>query len=445
MFHKYKYSPTPPLPNNVGILAMDIYIPTAYVSQEKLEKFDKLSTPGKYTTGLGQTNMGFCTDREDIHSICLTVVDSLMTKYNVPYECIGRLEVGTETIIDKSKSVKSFLMQLFAEKGCHDIDGIDMKNACYAGTAALFNATSWIESSQWDGRLALVVAGDIAVYASGPARATGGSGAIAMLIGPDASLVIESNLKSVFMDHTFDFYKPNLSSEYPIVDGPATLKSYQTALVHCYLGYKTKTKQRLCKHITYRDFSYILFHAPFVKQVQKAYAKIYYLDHYQCNEHVNIENLSKIDKEKERDLMQESHDGYMSQTFPSLFISTNVGNMYCASLYAGLISVICNHNERSNNGRIGMFSYGSGLASCFFSIRIKGSLDHIRDNISLLSIFNKRIEIDPKEFESIMIQRESSHKPDYIPTGSLDLIQSNVYYLDHIDSQWRRYYIKKAF
>ena len=41
------------------------------------------------------------------------------------------------------------------------------------------------------GRYALVVAGDIAVYATGNARPTGGAGAIAMLVGPNAPLVLE--------------------------------------------------------------------------------------------------------------------------------------------------------------------------------------------------------------------------------------------------------------
>jgi len=68
------------------------------------------------------------------------------------YSNIGRLEVGTETIIDKSKSVKTVLMQLFEDSGNRDIEGIDTMNACYGGTAALFNALSWIESSSWDGK-----------------------------------------------------------------------------------------------------------------------------------------------------------------------------------------------------------------------------------------------------------------------------------------------------
>lgn len=82
-------------------------------------------------------------------------------------------------------------MDLFAESGNFDIEGIDSKNACYGGTAALFNAINWIESSSWDGRNAIVVCGDIAVYAEGAARPAGGAGACALLIGPNAPVVFD--------------------------------------------------------------------------------------------------------------------------------------------------------------------------------------------------------------------------------------------------------------
>lgn len=123
-----------------------------------------------------------------------SVVDSLLKKYNIDPKSIGRLDVGTETIIDKSKSVKTTLMDLFAAAGNHDVEGIDSKNACYGSTAALFNAINWVESSSWDGRNAIVFAGDIAIYAEGGARPVGGAGAVAMLIGPDAPLVFEREL-----------------------------------------------------------------------------------------------------------------------------------------------------------------------------------------------------------------------------------------------------------
>lgn len=143
-------------PKNVGIVALEVYFPPEYIDQCNLEKFDNVSS-GKYTIGLGQQRMGFCSDVEDINSICMTVVDNLMDRLGISYDTIGRLEVGTETVIDKSKSVKSVLMQLFEDDGNHDVEGVDSTNACYGGTAALFNSVAWVESSAWDGQLPIFI------------------------------------------------------------------------------------------------------------------------------------------------------------------------------------------------------------------------------------------------------------------------------------------------
>ncbi|CAM9964888.1 unnamed protein product [Ectocarpus sp. 4 AP-2014] len=101
-----------------------------------------------------------------------------------------------------------------------DVEGVTSYNACYGGSAALFNSVAWVESrrAEWDGRYALVVCGDIAVYEAGPARPTGGCGAVAMLVGPDAPLVLEPGLRSTHSRDAYDFYKPK-HSEYAEVDG----------------------------------------------------------------------------------------------------------------------------------------------------------------------------------------------------------------------------------
>lgn len=55
---------------------------------------------------------------------------------------------------------------IFSSKQKHgntDIEGVDSTNACYGGTAALFNCVNWVESSSWDGRYGLVVCTDSAV------------------------------------------------------------------------------------------------------------------------------------------------------------------------------------------------------------------------------------------------------------------------------------------
>lgn len=68
--------------------------------------------------------------RTDIYSMALTTLSSLISKYSIDLKNIGRLEVGTETMLDKSKSVKSVLMQLFEKSGNFNVEGVDSYNAC---------------------------------------------------------------------------------------------------------------------------------------------------------------------------------------------------------------------------------------------------------------------------------------------------------------------------
>ena len=88
--------------------------------------------------------MSCVNDREDINSITLTCVNNLLKKNNINPREIGRLEVGTETLIDKSKSLKTVLMNLFLSSGNHDIEGVTSINACYGSTNALFNSLNWV-------------------------------------------------------------------------------------------------------------------------------------------------------------------------------------------------------------------------------------------------------------------------------------------------------------
>ena len=81
-------------------------------------------------------------------------------------------------------------IQLHSALEC-PLQGVDNVNACYGGTAALYNAVHWIESRAWDGRFAIVVASDEAVYPKGPARPSGGAGAVAFLVGTAAAFYLQ--------------------------------------------------------------------------------------------------------------------------------------------------------------------------------------------------------------------------------------------------------------
>lgn len=178
---------------------MEIYFPATYVDQRDLEAYDKVGE-GKYTIGLGQLAMSFVQDNEDVNSISLTALKNLMNKFGVDPRSVGRLEVGTETLLDKAKSMKTVLMTLFQESGNYDIEGVTSINACYGSTNAIFNTLNWMDSASWDGRYGIVLSSDVAVYPKGNARATGGVGAIAFLIGPNAPIVFDP-IRATFIDN----------------------------------------------------------------------------------------------------------------------------------------------------------------------------------------------------------------------------------------------------
>uniref|UniRef100_A0A182WLA7 Hydroxymethylglutaryl-CoA synthase n=1 Tax=Anopheles minimus TaxID=112268 RepID=A0A182WLA7_9DIPT len=448
-------------PADVGIVALQIVFPSQFVDQTELEAFDGVSA-GKYTIGLGQHRMGFCSDREDINSLCLTAVRKLLDEAKIPLSRIGRLEVGTETIVDKSKSVKSVLMQLFEPEGVTDLEGIDTTNACYGGTAALLNAINWIESSSWDGRLALVVCGDIAVYAQGSARPTGGAGAVAMLVGPNAPLRFERGMRATYMKHAYDFYKPDLSSEYPVVDGKLSIQCYLSALDACYQLYRKKFAQRhpdIVTPVTLDTFDAVIFHSPYCKLVQKSLARIGLNDFVlmapdqRAKQFPGFEQFANVrledtyfDRDVEKAFMAQYASVFAAKTKRSLHLASQVGNMYTPSVYSCLVSLLIGSDVDELLGkRVGVFSYGSGLASSMYSIAVTTDRERLTEFKRQLNyvqpLLDRRTKVDPAEFTKLMEVREkNNHAAPYEPSGSVDVLFPGTYYLKSVDSMHRRTY-----
>ncbi|RMZ90686.1 hypothetical protein DV736_g2089, partial [Chaetothyriales sp. CBS 134916] len=457
-------------PHNVGIKALEIYFPAQCVDQAELEKFDGVAA-GKYTIGLGQTKMSFCDDREDIYSIALTTLSSLVKKYKIDLKKIGRLEVGTETMLDKSKSVKSVLMQLFEESGNHNVEGVDTVNACFGGTNAVFNAINWVESSAWDGREAIVVAGDIALYKKGNARPTGGAGCVAMLIGPDAPLVFEPGLRGSHIEHAYDFYKPDLTSEYPYVDGQFSLQCYTKAVDKCYAAYNARekaVKAQLNGHANGHEtkdetstpidrFDYMAFHAPTCKLVSKSYARLLYNDFLADPQNPAFADIapelrdleyqaSLTDRSLEKAFMGLTKKRFAARVQPAIQVATQCGNMYCGSVYGGLVGLVANIPPKTLQGkRLGVFSYGSGLASAMFSLKVVGDTSEIAKQLDLQRRLDGRKVVAPEVYDEMCLLREKAHlQKSFTPAGSTDELVPGTYYLTAVDDMFRRKYAIKG-
>lgn len=95
-----------------------------------------------------------------------------------------------------------------------------------------------------------------------------------------------------YMANTYDFYKPRMESEYPVVDGPSSVTTYITALDESFKAYQRKVqegssrdvpppyangangKASATKSVKLSDFDYSVFHSPYGKLVQKAYGRL---------------------------------------------------------------------------------------------------------------------------------------------------------------------------
>lgn len=151
------------------------------------------------------------------------------------------------------------------------------------------------------------------------------------------------------MRHTYDFYKPDLSSEYPVVDGKLSILCYLEALDKCYLCYADKAGSP-DKPFTIDDGDYFVFHCPFSRLVAKSLARLKLIDFIKNpvgERFAGMESLAGRtlkdtlgDKEVERVALKCSSQEFKEKTDTSLLLGREVGNMYTASLYGGLVSLL---------------------------------------------------------------------------------------------------------
>ncbi|KAI6213475.1 hypothetical protein M3Y94_00155000 [Aphelenchoides besseyi] len=444
----------------VGIKAIELYFPKCYVEQTELEKFNGAAS-GKYTNGMGLQQMGFCDDYEDVCSLALNVTFNLLKKYAIDPQTIGFLEVGTETLIDKSKSVKTSLMRSELFNGNADIEGVDVKNACYGGTQALFHAIDWIASNYvYRKKLAIVVMTDIANYESGAARCTGGAGAVALLIGPNAPLVFDRGTRATYMSDKYDFYKPvyGMSTEYPKVISKLTIDCYMTALDECYRLFQQKSSEQTAEEVSISKFHAVLCHCPFYKLVQKSYGRLYQLD---CQsgrisdaESKEVLELKKTDNDFWKRLLILCQNQMDKQVAPFFNFNRRIGNMYTASLYASLVSVISNVTlENVHDKRLLLFSYGSGVASSMFSMHFDvqgGRGDQLlkmrKIAVEARDRLDERIVVTPEEYTEAIQRREVQlHDGKYKPEKREVELFPHSWYLKEITDELQRVYEQHSF
>lgn len=402
--------------HNVGIHAMELYFPRYMVRQADMERFH--GAEGKYTAGLLQEAITFCGDDEDAVSMAMTAVSRLMRRYGIAWSRIGRLEVGTESLVDRSKAIKTHLMSLFAAHGQYDIEGVDTYNACYGGTAALFNTVAWCQSEAWDGRLGLVVAVDIADLSEEYAFLNGAA-AVAMLVGPDAPVVMLPERGS-HMINAWDFYKPvGWKDSYPLMrDGQHSIDVY----MQCLDGCQQALTRRLGGIDLLRQDDYFVFHCTSTYLCKRGFDRL-------------VRNTGPgLSLSEQRTL-------YQQKVHPGTLLTKQIGSTYTASTYVNLYSLFLHQHDGLADKTVCVYSYGSGATATMYRLRVMRppAIDR-----AVTERLDRRIRLDPEPYLRLARLYSSSYgRFDFVPEDRGDR-EADVFHLERVDEWGQRYYHESA-
>ena len=330
--------------------------------------------PEKLSKGLLLKEQSVAPITEDIVTLAATAADDILTDEDK--EAIDMVILATESGIDQSKAAAVFVhglleIQPFARS-------FEMKEACYAATAALDYAKLHVE--KFPQSKVLVIASDIAKYGIGtPGEPTQGAGAVAMLISHNPRILSFNDDNVAQTRDVMDFWRPNYATT-PFVNGIYSTQQYLDSLKTTWAEYQKRTG------LVLTDFAAVCFHLPYPKLALKGLKKI----------------LDKSVSEEKKDQLQYNFD-------QSILYSQRVGNIYTGSLFLGLLSLLENDPQLKAGDRIALFSYGSGAVAEIFSANLvpgfEQLLDHKRmeklDQRTVLSVadyerlFYEEVDLDP--------------------------------------------------
>jgi hydroxymethylglutaryl-CoA synthase len=380
----------------VGIDAIGVAVPKRFIDIGDLARARGVD-PAKYTAGLGAREMAVAEPGEDTVALAALAARRAIAAAGIAPGDLGLLVVGTETGVDHSKPVASFVHGLLDLPRRMRV--YDTQHACYGGTAGLMAAIEWIASGAAAGKKALVICADIARYGVGTAgEPTQGGGAVAMIVSPEPALVaIDVGVSGVSSAHVHDFWRP-LGSREARVDGHYSVECYLDAVAEAYRGWKARSR------VTIEALARVCYHVPFCKMAKKA--------------HVHVRRCDREDAAQPWDVAAEdaaAAASFAAQVEPSLGLCARVGNVYTGSLYLGIAGLLHAQGAALANQRIGLFSYGSGCTSEFFSGVVSSRAPGRIAAADLDGLLAARTRIDIAEYERIMAL--AAPEPGVAPAG----------------------------
>jgi hydroxymethylglutaryl-CoA synthase len=318
-------------PHPTGIASIGIHLPPLAMEVGELARLRGVD-PGKYTHGLGCQEMALCPPGFGVVDLATEAARRALSRWDGDPDQIGLIAVGSESALDMSRPLSAWVADRLGIRGA--VRSYEVKHACYGGTLALRQATEWRLSGAARGRVALVIACDVALYAeSDPGEPTQGAGAVAMIVnGPEVAVI--APVSYPYSEPAFDFWRP-VGESFPRVDGPFSLDCYKRAAERCFQALVAGGDPEA----VLGRFAALCFHVPFPKMVRKAV--------------IQVGESFGWDAERVEAL-------YRDKVEPTMGWSRRTGNAYTASLWLSVAEALRGQAEGTE---VAAFSYGSGFGA----------------------------------------------------------------------------------
>jgi len=367
---------------DVGVDGMAIYVPQLFLEHQDLAAARGVH-PDKFLLGLGNHRMAVLPIWEDAVTMAANAAAQLLERTGTSPEEIHQLVVSTESGVDHSKPVASFVQGLLGIGSRCRI--YEIKHACYGGTAGIVNSIDWIYRNYQSSRKALVIATDMARYGFESAgEPTQGAGAVALLLSTRPRLFsVDTSLNGIYSKDVFDFWRPT-GHRVPLVDGKFSIDCYLTALEESVSHFRANLG--IDRGSLLDNLDYLVYHMPFTHMARKAHRHL-----------VEIEAAGRPAEERERLFRKSLQD----KVEPGLLGAREVGNIYTGSVYMGLVSLLVTERERCEGRRVGVFSYGSGCGAEFFLCHLKKDLAAVIDGLRFREQLARRTKVSVEEYVEI--------------------------------------------
>ena len=312
---------------------------------------------------------------EDAVSFAVNAAKPVVDRLGDDKASIELLIVATESGLDFGKSMSTYIHHhLGLDRHCRTFE---LKHACYAGAAALQMAAAFVHSGSSPGARALVVTTDTArpiphTYAE-PSQ---GAAALAMLVSDrPVVLELEKGATGHYGYEVMDSCRP--TAEFETGDADLSLLSYLDCIENSCLDYCRKTGVTdIASH-----FDYLAFHTPFGGMAKGAHRSL----------------MRKLKRMPPPAIEEDFH----RRLEPSLTYCQRVGNVYSGTVFLALCGVL----ERgcfTSSKRIGLFAYGSGCCSEFFSGMADAASQQRVASRCFAQHLDARRELEMGEYEQIV-------------------------------------------